>query len=189
MLDELLSDLASGDETRAERAAAALGSAGSAALTGLGGLLNSADPDIRWWVARTLGNIDAPAANPLLKTALQDSAPEVRQCAARALIARPAAELVPDLAACLRTGDALLASLAGSAMAAAGEPAVPALIEIFQTGSQRARVESARALAAIKDPRAIPFFFHAIQEGDSPLVEYWADIGLDNLGIGMTFFG
>jgi hypothetical protein len=53
---------------------------------------------------------------------------------------------------------------------------------------QNARVEATRALAEIKDPRCISPFFAAIQNGDSPLVEYWADQGLEKLGIGMSFF-
>ena len=51
-----------------------------------------------------------------------------------------------------------------------------------------ARVEAIKALAEIKDPRCIEAFFLAIQNGDSPLVEYWADQGLERLGVGMSFF-
>jgi HEAT repeat protein len=69
-----------------------------------------------------------------------------------------------------------------------GSEAVPALLEVMDGAPQNARVEATRALAEIKDPRCISPFFAAIQNGDSPLVEYWADQGLEKLGIGMSFF-
>jgi HEAT repeat protein len=151
-------------------------------------LLAGENEELRWWAVRTLGEIDDPACIPMFRQALRDPAISVRQCAARGLLFHPAAELVPDLVACLGSGDSLLARLSGAALASAGEAAVPELIAVLEHGSQLAKVEAARALAEIKDPRAIPAFFHAVQDGDSPLVEYWSEIGLENLGIGMTFF-
>jgi len=186
--ETLFSELISGQDARAEQAALALGRTGADALPGLSALLADDDPDHRWWAVRTLGEIDDPAGNPLLKKALHDPASTVRQCAARALINHPADTLIPDLIGCLGSEDPLLARLAGSALAAAGRPAVPSLLATMETGTQRARLEAVKALAGIKDPRAIPAFFHAVQDGDSPLVEYWAEIGLENLGIGMAFF-
>jgi len=59
---------------------------------------------------------------------------------------------------------------------------------MMENGPQAARVEAAKALAEIRDPRTIAAFFNALQNGDSPLVEYWADQGLERLGIGMSFF-
>jgi len=187
-LDALFVDLISGNEARAERAALRLGAIGNATLPGLEPLLKHADPDIRWWAVRTLGEMADPVIEPLLKRALADDAAAVQSCAARALITSPFASLIPDLVGCLEAGDSLLTRLAGTALAAAGAAAVPALIDVMESGSQRARLEAVKALAEIKDPRAIPVFFNAVQEGDSPLVEYWAEIGLDRLGIGMTFF-
>jgi len=150
--------------------------------------LESGSADIRWWAVRALGELVDPGAAPLLKQALHDPVPDVRQCAARALIVHPVPDLVPDLIACLEAGDPLLARLAGAALIAIGTTTVPALIEIVETGTQLARVEAVRALAELEDPRAIAAFFNAVQEGDSPLVEYWAETGLDRLGIGMAFF-
>ncbi|HUF37657.1 MAG TPA: HEAT repeat domain-containing protein [Anaerolineales bacterium] len=187
-MDILFAELVSGDDERAERAALRIGAHGAAALPGLAALLESPNSDDRWWAVRTLGEIADPDVHPHLSRALQDPSSDVRQCAARALIAQPAPALIPHLTGCLESGDVLLTRLAGTALSAIGAEAVPALIEVLETGPQLARAAAARALAEIKDARTIPVFFRAVQDGDSPLVEYWAEVGLERLGIGMTFF-
>jgi HEAT repeat protein len=83
--------------------------------------------------------------------------------------------------------DRLVAGLAADALAEIGEAAVPALIDVVQDGSHPARLEAVRALAAIGDPRAIPVLFAAL-DSDSALMEYWANQGLEHLGVGMVFF-
>ncbi len=188
MLENLLSDLTGGVDDRAERAALAIGEIGPEALPHLAALLESGSADIRWWAVRALGELLDPGAAPLLKQALQDPVPDVRQCAARALIVHPAPALISDLIACLESGDPLLARLAGTALIAIGTTTVTVLIEVVEKGPHLARVEAVRALAELADPRAIAAFFHAVQDGDSPLVEYWAEVGLERLGIGMAFF-
>ncbi len=81
----------------------------------------------------------------------------------------------------------LVAELAGGALAANGSPALPALLEALQNGSQAARLIAVRALAEIGDTESIPALFAALSES-SALMEYWAAQGLERMGVGMTFF-
>jgi HEAT repeat protein len=111
----------------------------------------------------------------------------VRGCAARGLQQRPDERAIPALAAALSDRDTLVARLAGNALAAAGEMAVPTLIEILQNGAFQPQCEAARALALIGDTRSIPALFDAL-ESDSSLVGYWANEGLERMGLGMMFF-
>jgi HEAT repeat protein len=83
--------------------------------------------------------------------------------------------------------DALLARLAANALACTGADAVPALLEVLEKGEQALRLEAARALAHIGDERSIPALFKALDE-DSALMEYWANEGLERMGVGMVFF-
>ena len=125
---------------------------------------------------------------PILQSAFQDPDPSVRQCAALGLSRHPTPAALPELIAALKEKDRLLARLAATALVAIGAPSVPALIEIMESGPQIARLEAVKALAEIGDPQAIPVFFKAVKEGDSNLVEYWSEVGLEKLGIGMAFF-
>ena len=68
-----------------------------------------------------------------------------------------------------------------------GAAAVPALLDLLETGLQAVRLETARTLAMIGDTRAIPALFNALDE-DSALMEYWANEGLERMGVGMAFF-
>ena len=188
LLAPLLTAIAAGDDLAAEQAVVSLGAYSEAALPELTALFQTEDPNTRWWAVRALVGIERPESIPLLRTALTDPELPVRQCAARGLADLPRTELLSELVACLTAGDALLARLAGNALIALGKTAVPALLESLENGPQAARVDAVRALAEIKDPRAVPAFFKAVQDGDSPLVEHWADVGLQNLGIGMSFF-
>jgi HEAT repeat protein len=49
------------------------------------------------------------------------------------------------------------------------------------------RLEAVRALAYIGDKRSIPQLFQALDE-DSAMLEYWANEGLQKMGIGMMFY-
>jgi HEAT repeat protein len=57
----------------------------------------------------------------------------------------------------------------------------------MENGSPQARIEAARALGFIGDARAVPQLFKAL-DGDSAILEYWADQGLERMGVGMVFF-
>ena len=48
------------------------------------------------------------------------------------------------------------------------------------------RIEAARALAFIGDSRAIPYLFQLLNE-DSMILDYWANEGLDRMGVGMIY--
>lgn len=184
---DLLNQLTSGDDQRAEAAALALADFGVKILPSLQGLLHSPDPEVRWWATRALAELDTPQVAPLLIKSLQDGDKTVRQCAALALSYRPHDTAITYLIAVLNDPDRLLAHLAADALVASGAAAVPALLKVMQSDLQAARLEAVRTLALIGDTRAIPALFTALDEG-SALIEYWANEGLQRMGVGMTFF-
>jgi len=188
-LNDLIQQLTSGDDDRAEAAAHNIGRLGVSSLPKLIPLLKDPHPDTRWWAVRALAAIpDAPEVDSLLQEALHDLDPAVRQCAALGFSLHPTAAMIPDLVRCLTGKDQLLARLAANALIVIGAEAVPALLDIMEQGPQIARLEAVKALAEIGDARAIPVFFKSIKDGDSQLIEYWSDVGLEKLGIGMAFF-
>jgi HEAT repeat protein len=203
-LPNLLLELSSGDDERAETAAQALAALGAAALPALSNLLSDPDEDTRWWALRALAECSTPGVAAALRTALDDPSPAVRQAALLGLRLHPEAESIPALIARLYDSDSLCAGMAADALVAIGAEAVPALIEVLQgtpsitppltttsvLGGARsfpAQVESARALAEIGDPSAIPALFAAGNEG-STLLDYWVSIGLENMGVGSVYF-
>jgi len=187
-LEELLSELTSGDETRAEAAVEHLASLQSKALLEtLSGWLASPDAETRWWAARALSALDDARVPTLLTQALSDADPDVRRCAALGLRSHPAPQAIPQLVTMLGEADGLAARLAGDALAAIGAEAVPPLLEALQNGNRTARLAAARALAFVQDKRSIPALFNALDE-DSALLEYWAGEGLERMGVGMAFF-
>jgi HEAT repeat protein len=184
-LESLLDDLSSGDETRAEAAVAPLIGMGEDAVLALLDLTSSPDVDTRWWGLRVL------AASPHLKTEwlipfLDDPAPEVRQCAALGLAGKPDERAVEPLIRALNDEDSMVASLAANALVKTGGPAVPSLIEAVKTGPQSQRIHALRALAEIRDHRAIPVMMQVMQE-DSALLQHWAQEGLERLGLDMVY--
>lgn len=190
-LGQLLSELTSGDEARAEatvkRLAALQSQQGEALLGALSALLASPDAEARWWAARALSALNDARVPALLTRALSDAHPEVRQCAALGLRFHPDPQAIPRLVEMLGDADGLIVRLAGDALAAIGGEAVPALLDVLQNGTRTERLAAARALAILQDQRAIPALFNALNE-DSALLEYWAGEGLERMGMGMTFF-
>lgn len=187
-LQTLIVTLTGGDDERAEQAAGEIALLGAEALPSLRSLLDSDQTDERWWAVRAIAGIQEAAVDALLQQALHDEDASVRQCAALGFSTHPCPAAIPDLVLCLSGKDQLLARLAGNALVASGATSVPALIEVMEKGPQIARLEAVKALAEIGDERAVPVFFKAIQEGDSQLIEYWSDVGLEKLGVGMRFF-
>lgn len=183
----LILELSSGDDHRAETAARKLAEAGNASLPILLELLGSSDANTRWWATWTLASLPDLDVGHILRGLLKDPDNTVRQCAALALREHPSCDAIPELVELLEEQDPILARLAAAALIACGREAVPALLEVFQTGSQKARLEAVRALATIGDERAIPALYKAYQEG-SAVMEYWANEGLDRLGLGMVLF-
>jgi HEAT repeat protein len=186
-LHDLLLELTSDDDLRAEVAALSVGNYGPQVLSVLGPLLHSSNPDYRWWAVRSLAELPDEGAGSLLIEALADPDPSVRQCSALSLSRRPDEDAVPALVEAMGSKDALLARLAANALASTGASAVPALLDVLENGPQPVRLEAARALAHIGDERSIPLLFKALEE-DSALMDYWANEALERMGVGMMFF-
>ncbi len=186
-LESLLTDLTDGSEAAAEIAVGKLVECGSEALAALQKLHAHPEPETRWWVVRSLAEFNHPDVPDLLRKSLADPDPWVRQCAALALRKQPDPFAIPELIEALRGDDRMLARLAGDALVAIGENAVPALIDAFENSKSAARIEAIRALAKLDDMQAVPTLFSALED-DSALVEYWGDLGLQRRGVGMTFY-
>lgn len=181
----LLDDLSSGDESRAEAASKALADFGDQATIALTDLLAGPNVDARWWAVRTLASLPNPRPERLVP-ALGDSSPAVRQCAALGLAKNPSEAATPHLVRALSDEDALTAELAGHALVAIGPSAVPSLLDALKNSPQGARIQALRALAEIGDQRAIPAMIAAAAE-DSAMLHYWAEKGLDKLGVNMVY--
>ena len=184
-IGDLLADLSSGDEARAESAAPKLAALGEAIIPSMRRLLDSDDADARWWAIRTLASLPSLDVRLVLPS-LADSAPEVRQCAALGLCAHPSEASIPFLIRALSDSDSLAAELAARALAAVGEPATGSLLEVLKEAKPSARIHAMRALAEIADPRSIRPMIESMSE-DSAMLQYWAQIGLEKMGVNMVY--
>ena len=110
----------------------------------------------------------------------------MRQCAALGLATRPDESAIRPLVQALSDEDGMVCNLVVQALIKIGKAAVPALIEAVKTGSQYARIHSLRALAEIRDHRAIPVMMQVMEER-SVLLQYWAKEGLERLGLDMVY--
>lgn len=183
----LLRELASGDDERAQAVVTRLAACGLPALAPIRALLSDPVADTRWWAIRTLAEIKDSQVPLLFIEALKDEDAGVRHCATLALCKQPDPRAVDALITALASPDRLYARLAADALSAIGEPAVQALIAELQNGPQPSRLESVRALAAIRDTNSIPALFSVLDD-DSAVIEYWANEGLERMGVGMAFF-
>ena len=202
-LADILNDLTGGDDSLAEAAAQSLsglpGVVQLEAFTALLALLASPEVDRRWWAVRALAELPVSGTHILLTQALKDPDPSIRQSAALGLRAqivrtpdwRPEPAILEALLLALSEGlkdpDPLAAKLAADALRAIGEPAVPQLLELLDHSDHAVRLLLVRILAEIGDPRAIPALFAVLDE-DSLIMEYWANEGLEKMGVGMTYF-
>jgi HEAT repeat protein len=184
-LQALLSDLTSGSETRAEKAVPKLIDLGEEAIPALLDLTRSSDVDHRWWGLRVLAQSPHSQLEWLVPF-LNDPAREVRQCAALALAIKPDESAIQPLVQVLSDQDSMVSSLAVNALVKIGKDAVPALIEVVKNAPQSARIHALRALAEIRDHRAIPVMMKVMEE-DSALLQHWAKEGLDRLGLDMVY--
>lgn len=183
-LQTLLADLTSGDDARAEAAAIRLP---AFPVSTLDPLLESSDVDTRWWALRALAGF--PGGEDIVRrlvSALEDESDEIRQCAALGLCYHPRPEAVLPLIRAMSSPDSMTVKLACNALIAIGAESVPYLIELLRSGTSSAKLEAARALAEIGDPRAIPALMETLQ-ADSAISTYWAEHGLDKLGLGMLY--
>jgi HEAT repeat protein len=184
-MQELLAELTSGDDARAEKSIPAIIDLGMAALPSLLELTRAEEVDSRWWAVRAL------AASPLTRTEdliplLSDSASEVRAAAALALCNHPHESAVPALIKTLADEDSLTAGLAGNALVKIGSPSVPSLLEVMQEAPTGIRIIVLRALSEIRDHRAIPVMMKSLSE-ESAVLQYWAQEGLEKLGLDMVY--
>ncbi len=184
-MKELLADLTSGDDERAERSIPAITNMGLTAISPLLDLTRSEDSDVRWWAVRAL------AASPHTRTVdliplLSDSVPEVRAATALALCNHPHEEAVDALIHTLADEDALTAGLAGNALVKIGSPSVPALLKVMGEAPTGIRIVVLRTLSEIRDHRAIPVMMKCLGE-ESAFLQYWAQEGLERLGLDMVY--
>jgi HEAT repeat protein len=184
-LQELLNDLTSGNESRAEKAVPALIELGEEAIPALLELTRSTEVDHRWWGLRVLAQSPHFQAKWLVPF-LNDPAREVRQCAALGLAIKPDERATRPLVQALSDEDSIVSSLAVNALVKIGKAAVPALIDVVKNAPQSARIHALRALAEIRDHRAIPVMMKVMEE-DSALLQHWAKEGLDRLGLDMVY--
>lgn len=185
----LLDDLTSGDEPRAEAAAVQFVSLGKPALYALASLIASKDADIRWWALRAISEFDSRRTPNLLLLGLDDADPEVQACAALGLRRHPTERAIPKLVDLLGNEDQLLSRLGRDALVAIGKPATMGLTQVIEDEAQthRARLEAVRALAEIGDPDSIGTMFKVFQE-EAGMIQFWAEQGLERMGVGMVFF-
>ncbi len=184
-LDDLLADLTSGDEARAESAVPSLAALGETIIPSMLDLLDSPDADIRWWATRTFASLPSLDVG-LLLSSLADAAPEVRQCAALGLCSHPSEAALQPLIRALSDSDSLVAELAARALTAVGEPATESLLAVLKNAGQSARIHAMHALSEIADPRAIRPMIESLSE-NSAMLQYWAEAGLEKMGVNMVY--
>jgi HEAT repeat protein len=186
-LEFVCAELTCGDDTRAETAAVRLPEFGPAALKAVRLLIKAQNVDMRWWAVRALAGFEnLDETTPDLLVALEDESDEVRQAAALALSQRSDPRALAPLVRALSDPDPLTAQLVSNALILLGTQATQALLDVLKNGTRSARLGAVRALAEIKDPRAIPGLMKVLGT-DSVLMQYWAGLGLDKLGLGMLY--
>jgi HEAT repeat protein len=184
-LDGLIADLIGENESRAEAAASELSNLGETAFPLLESLLQSTVSDHRWWAIRTL----AQQGNPPLKwliEGLDDPSNEVREAAALALSLHPTEIAIPALLRILTEADGMLGTLVANALTSIGTSAVPVLLDAFHDARPQVRIQIMRSLAEISDHRSISLMLKATEE-DSAMLNYWAQEGLERLGLNMVY--
>ena len=184
-MQDLLAELTSGDDARAERAIPDILELGMAAMPALLDLTHAEEADSRWWAVRALAASPHTRTEDLLPL-LSDSAPEVRAAAALALCNHPNESAVDALIKALADEDPLTAGLAGNALVKIGSPSVLSLLEVMNDSPIGIRITALRALSEIRDHRAIPVMMKSLSE-ESALLQYWAKDGLERLGLDMVY--
>lgn len=186
-LEALCVELTSGDDLRAEAAAAGFPAYGQDGLLCLQSLLKDKSADVRWWAVRALASFDqVEQFLPDLLAALADPVADVRQAVAMVFCHHPSPQALDALINALADRDAMTSRLASNALAQIGNQATLPLLDVLSNGVASARLEAARALVEIKDPRSIPGLMIA-QDTDSALLQYWAGLGLEQMGVGMLY--
>ena len=184
-IESLFEELVCGEDDRAESAATKLAGFGEPLLPKMRLLLESDNPDVRWWVIRTLAQFESPPPE-LLVHSLTDESQEVKQCAALAISHHPTNLAIRGLLTLLEDPDSVSSHLAAAALISLGADALPFIFEKLSNLQGIPRVEAIRAIACIADHRSIPILMAALEE-DSLAINYWAEEGLERLGLGMVY--
>jgi HEAT repeat protein len=188
-LQDVLNELNSGNDERAEKVIPSIVGLGVAAIPALLELTHSSSEEQRWWAVRALAASPHTRTEDLLPL-LNDSAPSVRAAAALAISLHPQEMAVSALIRTLADADSMTAGLAGNALVKIGRPAVAQLIELMNAGNQKTplhiQILILRTLAEIRDHRAIPVFMKSMNE-ESAVLQYWAQTGLERLGLDMVY--
>lgn len=184
-MHELLAELTSGDDTRAEKSIPAIVDLGMDAIPTLLELTRAEEVDSRWWAVRALA-VSPHTRTENLIPLLSDSASEVRAAAALALCNHPDESAIPALINTLSDEDSLTAGLAGNALVKIGSPSVPSLLTVMSEAPTGIRIIVLRALSEIRDHRAIPVMMKSLSE-ESAVLQYWAQEGLQRLGLDMVY--
>jgi HEAT repeat protein len=184
-IEHQLAVLVGQDESAAEAAAVELAAHGEGAVPGLLQLLDSQQPDHRWWALRSLAAMDNPQTDWFLR-GLRDSREENRAAAALALAIHPDPRAIGLLIGLLSDGDNVTAVMAVNALAKIGNEAVVPLINAYDGAPRRAQIQILRCLAELRDHRSIPLLLKA-QGESSAVAQYWAQEGLERLGLNMVY--
>lgn len=184
-IEQALGELLSGEDARAEAAARLLAGMMPEAFPSVMRLLQSDEPEHRWWGVRTLAETEDARSEWFLES-LKDANAEVRAAAALALAAHPGDGAILALVQALSDEDSITAVLAVNALIKLGNLAVPALVSAYDDAPRRGQIHILRALAELRDPRAIQLLLRA-QGEDSAIAQYWAQQGLEKLGMNMVY--
>jgi HEAT repeat protein len=184
-LQDLLNELISGDDDRAEKVIPLITDRGIAALPALLELTRSQSEDQRWWAVRAMAASPHTRTEDLLPL-LSDSAPQVRAATALAISLHPDQTAVSALIRALADEDPMTAGLAGNALVKIGSSAVENLLAAWDDAPSNVRILVLRTLAEIRDHRAIPLLMKSMNE-ESAVLQYWAQAGLERLGLDMVY--
>lgn len=176
-----------GAEDAAQRLGLLVGEQQNRAILSLRQLARSPESEIRWWAIRGLSAIRSKETTPLLVEKLIDPSPAVRRAAALGLCLHPDKSAIPDLIKTLEETDQLTAQLAEQALTAIGSEAVEPLISALRRYPTNNRHLIVRCLAMIGDERSLKIFYGLLDD-ESILVRYWANEGLERLGVGTILF-
>lgn len=150
-------------------------------------LTRSQNEDTRWWAVRALSASPHTQTTDLIPL-LNDSSSSIRAATALAIMNHPSEEAIQALIKTLYDEDSLTASLASNALVKIGNPTTPSLLQVMEEANTNVRILAIRALAEIKDHRAIPVMMKCLNnENESAVIQYWAVQGLDKLGLDMVY--
>jgi HEAT repeat protein len=147
-------------DVRFEAAVALGGFKDGRAISSLTGVLGDRDWRVSAAAAESLARMNDARAIKLVVDSLGNSDWRLRARAAQVLARVPAATIkggaVPLLASALRDRDLVVRYYASEALVAAGEPAVPVIIQVFLSNRFQERERAARVLARIGKPAVEP---------------------------------